>query len=73
MSRVVGVLLNIIMLSVIRVPGSERGTYEVVMTPVSSISEVTTPPREREREREALNIRSHVKLSLSSDVSSHSK
>ena len=56
MSRVVVVLLNIIMLSVIRVPGSERGTYEVVMTPVSSISEVTTPPREREK----LSISGHT-------------
>ena len=48
-----GVLVNIIMLSVIRGPGSERGTYEVVMTPVSSISEVT-------RERERLSISGHT-------------
>ena len=48
-----GSLVNIIMLSVIRVPG--RGTYEVVMTPVSSISEVTTP-----RERERLSISGHT-------------
>ena len=52
-----GVLVNIIMLSVIRVPGSERGTYEVVMTPVSSISEVTIPPRERERSSQYLVTR----------------